>query len=255
MDRKMDVIAVCRDTAQILEYNGMHFVCGDIGDYHPAKAPHLVLSLHACDTATAVVLYHAYRLGAGVILSTPCCQHELAAQLRAPVTDNGIDQAAAEKFIKQSGAANVIMRYKPENLSVPSATENTDNQSAAAYASICELSDFSSDTGRALFAPILQQGLLAEKFAATCTDALRATWLESVGYDVVAVELIDPEETPKNLLLRAVKRTPAVPRRCAQARSQFVAMCAFLGIKPFLYRYLPKDRSDNPAESCILNEK
>ena len=87
MDRKEDVIALCRDTAQALGYDGMHFICGDINDYHPPHAPHLVLSLHACDIATDVVLYHAQRLGAGVILSTPCCQHELAAQLRANVTE------------------------------------------------------------------------------------------------------------------------------------------------------------------------
>ena len=70
--------------------------------------------------------------------------------------------------------------------------------------------------------------------------ALRATWLEAMGYEVATVELIDPEETPKNLLIRAVKRTRPDETRCAHAKEQYKAMCAFLGVHPFLGRYLPQ---------------
>lgn len=97
-----------------------------------------------------------------------------------------------------------------------------------------------SYTADNLLFPILHHGLLTEKFAAVCTDALRATWLEAMGYEVATVELIDPEETPKNLLIRAVKRSHPDETRCAHAKKQYEAMCAFLGVHPFLQRYLPQ---------------
>lgn len=81
-DLKADVIAFCSDTAQKLGCSGLSFVCCDIMKFVPERSPDLVLSLHACDTATDIVLTTAARLGAKVILSTPCCQHQLMNDLK-----------------------------------------------------------------------------------------------------------------------------------------------------------------------------
>ena len=231
MDRKEDVIALCRDTAQTLGYDGMHFIFGDINDYHPPYAPHLVLSLHACDIATDVVLYHAQRLGAGVILSTPCCQHELAAQLRANVTE--------KKAANKSNGQTVSDPTRTQGVQDQQTTGDTSHTDPGQNAEHTTQPAVSYTANNLLF-PILHHGLLTEKFAAVCTDALRATWLEAMGYEVATVELIDPEETPKNLLIRAVKRTRPDEIRCAHAKEQYKAMCAFLGVHPFLERYLPQ---------------
>ena len=58
-------------------------------------------------------------------------------------------------------------------------------------------------------APILDYGLLKERFAALLTDGLRAKYLEQSGYETQVLEFIDMEHTPKNILLRAVKTNQA----------------------------------------------
>ncbi len=84
IDLKRDVIAFCAERASELGYSGMHFVCDDITNTPPSIKPDLVISLHACDVATDIVLDTAVRLGAGVILSTPCCQRELSRLISYP---------------------------------------------------------------------------------------------------------------------------------------------------------------------------
>jgi hypothetical protein len=69
--------------------------------------------------------------------------------------------------------------------------------------------------------------MLRQKFCDAATDALRLKLLESHGYAVNAVELIDPEETPKNILLRAVRKQPN-PAAMALARREYLAARAFL---------------------------
>lgn len=144
-DRKEDVIAFCSSLASRLHWEGLSFLCCDITALQPAKKPALVLSLHACDVATDVVLTTAAQWEADVILSTPCCHHQLFSEL-SPASRAG-----------------------------------------------------------ALLAPILEHSLLKQKFCDALTDALRCKRLQAAGYSVDVTELIDPEDTPKNLLIRAVK--------------------------------------------------
>jgi len=83
LDRNESVIRQVRQVAERLECEGLEFVLGDITDYEPVGPVHLVVCLHACDTATDDALAKAVRWRAPVILAVPCCQHELARQMRA----------------------------------------------------------------------------------------------------------------------------------------------------------------------------
>jgi hypothetical protein len=80
LDVKPDVVAECEELARRLDADGLRFELGDIAEADLADVD-LVVSLHACDTATDVALDRAVRAGAEVILSVPCCQHELLGQL------------------------------------------------------------------------------------------------------------------------------------------------------------------------------
>ncbi|WP_337913077.1 SAM-dependent methyltransferase [Paenibacillus arenosi] len=84
LDLKEDVIAHCEKLARTLQYDGLHFALGDIAQYQWAGNVDMVVTLHACDTATDMALEKAVRWGASVILSVPCCQHELYQQVAAP---------------------------------------------------------------------------------------------------------------------------------------------------------------------------
>lgn len=84
MDLKEDVIAYCRGVAADAGFSGMRFVAGDIRLTPRNAHPHLVVSLHACDIATDIVLETAADLGADVILSTPCCHRYLNHRLDDP---------------------------------------------------------------------------------------------------------------------------------------------------------------------------
>lgn len=147
IDLKEDVIKNCSALAEELNFSGMHFVCGDVALFKEQKSPDIMITLHACDTATDYALKYAIDSGSKVILSVPCCQHEINLQLEK------------KSFADENPYAS-IMRY----------------------------------------------GLLRERFAALATDALRAEFLEQSGYGVQVLEFIDMEHTPKNILLRAVKK-------------------------------------------------
>ena len=153
VDLKPDVIAYCQTVAEDCGFTGLSFEWGDVARYTCEQKPQLVISLHACDTATDVVLEKAVEWGAKVILSTPCCQHELNGKLHCPALD----------FIGE-------------------------------------------------------YSMLRQKFCAAATDALRLKRLEAAGYRVAALELIDPEDTPKNVMLRAV--LPDVSDRAAMAKAK-----------------------------------
>lgn len=140
LDLKADVIEKCQKLADKYGYDKLRFLQGDIASYEGADHVDMVVTLHACDTATDYALAKAVKWGASVILSVPCCQHELNRQVA--------------------------------------------NQDLA---------------------PILEYGILKERFAALLTDGLRAQMLKSAGYDVQILEFISMEHTPKNLLIRAVK--------------------------------------------------
>lgn len=80
LDLKKDVIAFCNKVAADLQYDGLEFLMGDIADYTNDHAD-MVVTLHACDTATDYALINAVSWNTQVILSVPCCQHELFSQI------------------------------------------------------------------------------------------------------------------------------------------------------------------------------
>lgn len=140
IDLKRDVITWCDNLAKELGYSGMKFITDDITNTPLDVTPDIVISLHACDVATDIVLDTAIRLGAGIILSTPCCHRYLSDKLNA-------DEL---KFVSKYPYLNT---------------------------KICEV----------------------------LTDAIRAKRLQANSYNVTVLELTDPENTPKNTLIRAIK--------------------------------------------------
>lgn len=163
VDMKAEVMADCQAIADALCMDGLSFVCGDISLYDFGAPVHMVISLHACDVATDLVLDKAVSWGAEVVLSTPCCHHEWNRRMTAP---------------------------------------------ALAF--------------------ITEHSMLRQKLCDAATDALRLKRLEAAGYEVAALELIDPEETPKNIMLRGIKRYASSSARCRRAAAEYEAARAFL---------------------------
>jgi len=83
LDLKEDVIIKCRETAEKYNYDKLHFQVGDVAVYESKQPVDMVITLHACDTATDYAIYHAIRWGSKIIISVPCCQHELNAQIKS----------------------------------------------------------------------------------------------------------------------------------------------------------------------------
>lgn len=152
VDMKADVMEACNDIARDLGMTGLSFLCADISLYESDEPVDMVISLHACDTATDLVLGKAIEWKAKVVLSTPCCHHELNRTLNCPELEF-----------------------------------------------------------------IARHSLLRQKLCDAATDALRLARLEAAGYEVAALELIDPEETPKNVMLRGVRRYDPSSSRCKAA--------------------------------------
>jgi len=94
LDLKADVIAFCSELAKKLGYDKLKFMVGDIADYEELQRADMVVTLHACDTATDAALAKAVRWGASVIMSVPCCQHELFKQIEndalSPLLSHGL---------------------------------------------------------------------------------------------------------------------------------------------------------------------
>ncbi len=160
LDLKKDVIAHCNRMAEKYEYTSLHFLEGDISTYDGADSADMVITLHACDVATDFALDKAVHWNAKVILSVPCCQHELNAQIENDMLE-----------------------------------------------------------------PLLKYGILKERFAALLTDALRANLLEQNGYEVQILEFIDMEHTPKNLLIRAVKRGEKADKKQEKLENSYKTLC------------------------------
>lgn len=85
LDLKQDVIRTCNNLKEKFGYEKLSFLHGDIAQYEGNGQVDMVVTLHACDTATDYALAKAVRWGAGVILSVPCCQHELNQQIESEV--------------------------------------------------------------------------------------------------------------------------------------------------------------------------
>lgn len=87
LDRKEDVIRRCNALARSYGYDSLQFLHGDIADYTGVSQVDMVVTLHACDTATDFALAKAVAWNAAVILSVPCCQHELNQQIKNEILE------------------------------------------------------------------------------------------------------------------------------------------------------------------------
>ena len=173
LDLKEDVIAYCNELKEKYGYDKMSFTTGDIASYTGVDAVDMVVTLHACDTATDYALEKAVKWGASVILSVPCCQHELNYQMK-------------------NEALSAVLKY----------------------------------------------GLLKERIAALITDGLRAEMLEQWGYDTQVLEFIDMEHTPKNILIRGVKRNKSREADFAK----YDQCCRTLHVDPTIGKLLRKEK-------------
>ena len=175
LDLKKQVIQDCNKLAARYGYDKLTFLEGDIASYEGVDKVDMVVTLHACDTATDYALYKAVLWNADVILSVPCCQHELNSQI-----------------------------------------END------------------------MLKPLFRYGLIKERIAALTTDALRAELLDIMGYKTQILEFIDMEHTPKNILIRAVKKQDKQAKNpiLDDKLNTYEDLRKFLGVRPTLYKLL-----------------
>ncbi|WDV44858.1 SAM-dependent methyltransferase [Clostridiaceae bacterium M8S5] len=112
LDLKREVIEFCNKTAKDLGYNKLKFIHGDIKNYDELNSVDMVITLHACDTATDDALVKAVNWGADIILSVPCCQHELLSKIHNPIMEGiekyGIIKERMSSLITDSIRANIL---------------------------------------------------------------------------------------------------------------------------------------------------
>lgn len=148
LDLKEDVIAFCNDLANKLGYDHLKFQVGDIGKYTTNQHIDMVVSLHACNTATDAALAKAVGWEAKVILAVPCCHHECYTQITTPLLDpilkHGILKEKIASFITDGMRSlylegmgykvNVMefidMQHTPKNVLIKAIKAGTTNQKA-----------------------------------------------------------------------------------------------------------------------------
>lgn len=122
LDLKKDVIDYCNTLTAKFNYDNLHFVQGDIKNFEGLKKVNMVVSLHACDTATDESLAKAITWDADVILAVPCCQHELFKKIHNPVMEtmekHGLIKERLSSLVTDSLRANAleIMGYNTQVL-------------------------------------------------------------------------------------------------------------------------------------------
>ncbi|QZY54837.1 class I SAM-dependent methyltransferase [Crassaminicella profunda] len=143
LDLKKDVIRDCNEIAKDLGYEDLKFMIGDIEHFTGVDKVDMVVTLHACDTATDAALTKAIEWDAEVILSVPCCQHELFRQIHndvmKPILKHGILKERMSAIVTDSIRANILeimgyqtqilefidMEHTPKNLLIRAVKTNT----------------------------------------------------------------------------------------------------------------------------------
>ncbi len=112
IDLKEDVVHYCNTLAQDLGWSQLSFWAGDIKYYEQTEPVDMMVSLHACDTATDIALAKAVLWRSKVILAAPCYQHELFRQIdneqMRPLLRHGILKERLAALITDSLRASAL---------------------------------------------------------------------------------------------------------------------------------------------------